>query len=311
MNGRPPPLNALYVFFVAAKSQSFSRAAETLFVSRSAISKQIKILEDYLGKPLFERQKSSVELTSTGQKYADDLAIIFSEINAATNDILEETQKEKIDLYLDLPSAFNSHWFMSRFSKFEKLHPSFSISFTTSNCVTGTEPVNFTDDRMDAAIRIGSKHWENLYSKKLVDIRILTIATPELIGSCITGDTKSLANYNWLHHKYIPDLWKEWAQSAGSPELKTKKKNITFDNISVTAQAALDGLGILPVYQCLAQKYIDEGRVIPAHEHVADTDQAYYFICQERHKANKNIKIFFDWIVSVSKEYNATQSGPS
>ncbi len=302
MKGRYPPLNSLLVFLVASRTQSFTRAAETLFVTRSAVSRQIKTLEEYLGKSLFQRDNTDLELTDDGQQYANALSLIFADLKIVTDRVMGESGEER-RLNLNLSATFNATWLMKRFPKFEEQYPEITTAFMTNSCDTGKEPVDFGSDKMDVAIRLGTGQWENCHSDKLLDVFVQPCASLNLIGDHDFRNIHQLEEYNWLHYSHLPHLWEQWATSAGSPNLKTKKKNIIIDNVSVATQAAIDGLGVLPIYRSLSEHLLTDRRVVPAHDHVMKKPESYYLLCPVNYENKVAVKIFRDWVVAEAGKF--------
>lgn len=301
MKGRYPPLNSLLVFLAASRVESFTRAAETLCVTRSAVSRQIRTLEDYLGRPLFERDNISLELTPEGMEYANALSLIFSDLNIATSIVMGNS--DTAELKISLSATFNVEWLMNRFPEFEERNKEINMTFITHNFDTGRESFDFSDNQAGVAIRLGTGQWENCHADKLLDVYVQLCAAPNLIAGDCFEDIHQLEEYNWLHYSHLPNLWEQWAESAGVPGLKTKRKNIVLDNVTVAQRAAIDGLGILPCYQCLFDNIIDNGSVVPIHDHVMKKSESYYLLSPSNYENQWAVKIFRDWLVAESEQY--------
>ncbi len=301
MKGRYPPLNTLLVFLVASRTKSFTRAAETLFVTRSAVSRQIKSLEEFLGKSLFNRDKTHLTLTEEGSQYANALSLIFADLKVSTDQVMGLSNQS--EMILNLSATINATWLMARLPGFEKKHPETTVNFITNSCDTGKEPVDFSSEQLDAAIRLGRGQWENCHIDKLFDVFVPPCAAPSLIEHHSFQETPLLDEYNWLHYSHLPDLWAQWATSAGMPGLKTKKKNIVLDNVAVATQAAVDGLGILPLYRTLSKHLLADNRVMPAHDHLMKKTESYYFLCPLNYENKLPVKTFRDWIVFEAEQF--------
>lgn len=301
MKGRYPPLNSLLVFLAASRVKSFTRAAETLCVTRSAVSRQIRTLEDYLGRPLFHRDNISLELTPEGMEYANALSLIFSDLNIATSVVMGNS--DTAELKVSLSTTFNVEWLMYRFPKFEEENKEINTTFITHNYDTGNESFDFSGNQSGVSIRLGTGQWENCHVDKLLDVNVKLCAAPNLIGDDNFEDIHQLEEYNWLHYGHLPNLWEQWAKSAGVPELKTKQKNIILDNVTVAQRAAIDGLGILPCYECLSDHIIANGTVVPTHDHVMKKPESYYLICPSNYENQWDVKIFRDWLVAEADRY--------
>ncbi|MEP1447978.1 MAG: LysR substrate-binding domain-containing protein [Paraglaciecola sp.] len=300
MSRRLPPLNTLWVFLTASRVLSFTKAADELFITRSAVSRQIKNLEEHFGIKLFERHKVGLELTEKGVIYANSISNIFADLKVATN--ILHNGNEELKLKLGISATFNSTWLMSRLCKLEQSHPELTLSFFTNSVDTGEDSVDFSGGNMDAAIRLGNGDWPGCHSDKLVDIYVQPVCAPSLLDELhSTDDTAGLAKYNWLHYNHLSKLWDQWLSHTSHPILHTEKKNITFDNVAVATQAAVDGLGIIPMYRPLADPLLKEGKLVIAHEHMMLKKESYYFVCPDQYQNVQTLKTFRDWLVTESQ----------
>ncbi|WP_299594643.1 LysR substrate-binding domain-containing protein [uncultured Microbulbifer sp.] len=303
MRDRHPPLNAMLCFVSAARTLNFSRSAEDLCVTRSAISRQIRGLEEFLGLQLFERCNKNLALTSAGKQYFEAIAPLFVELKAATDRLV--TGRAEQSFRLNVSATFNAMWLMSRLSSLEALSPGFSISFITNN-VDASYPALDLGGSMDAAIRLGRGDWQDCLFDKLFDIPIQIMGAPKLIGRTTPFENlESLAEYDWLHYKHLPDLWPQWLAAAGVPELKSKKRNIILDNVAVASQAAADGLGLIPMYMPLTAPLIADGRVACAHSFAMLKEESYYLLYPKNYAQNPATVFFRNWLL---QEANAPES---
>lgn len=296
-----PPLNTLRVFLVASRLLSFTKAADELFITRSAVSRQIKNLEEHFGFKLFERHKVGLELTEQGVSYANTISNIFADLKVATNKLHHDT--EELKLKLGISATLNSTWLMSRLCKLEQIHPDLALSFFTNNFDTGKDSVDFSGGDMDAAIRLGNGDWPMCHSDKLLDIYVQPVCSPSLLDKLHNNDDiNELANYNWLHYNHLSNLWTQWLSNTSAPTLKTNKRDIVFDNVTVATQAAVDGLGIIPMYRPLADPLLKEGKLVVAHEYMMLKKESYYFVCPNLDESSQSIRFFRDWIIKESSD---------
>jgi len=301
-----PPLNSLLFFSTAARSLSFTLAAEELFVTRSAVSRQIKGLEDYLGVNLFIRSNSGLELTPEGLRYSNSLSLIFSEIRSATNMVLGQGEERKFKL--GISSTFNATWLMKRLSRFYTEHPNLPVAFVTNALDVINEAVDFRHDTMDAAIRLGAGPWEGYHADKLLDVYVQPVCAPELLARQKQAGLGGLAEHNWLHYKHLPDLWSQWLSEAGAVGLQSSKLNHELDNVAVAVQAAVDGLGIIPMYRPLADPLLESGKLVVAHEFMMLKAESYYFVCPNDYASHPPTDIFRAWLLSEAEEFRSQWS---
>jgi LysR family glycine cleavage system transcriptional activator len=300
MSKRLPPLNTLWVFLIASRLLSFTKAADELYITRSAVSRQIKNLEEHFGFKLFERHKVGLELTEQGVIYANSISNVFADLKVATN-ILHHGS-EKLKLKLGISATFNSTWLMSRLCRLEKYHPDLTLSFFTNSRDTGKDSIDFSGENMDAAIRLGTGDWLGCHCDKLLDIYVQPVCSPSLLDKLHNPEEiTDLAAYNWLHYDHLSKLWGQWLSNTSHPRLHTNKKNIILDNVAVATQAAVDGLGIIPMYRPLADPLLKEGKLVIAHNFMMLKKESYYFVCPEKYENIQTIKIFRDWLVAESQ----------
>jgi LysR family glycine cleavage system transcriptional activator len=299
-------LNSLLFFSTAARSLSFTLAAEELFVTRSAVSRQIKGLEDYLGVNLFDRTNTGLELTPEGLRYSNALSLIFSDIRNATNMVLGQEDEKK--LKLGLSSTFNATWLMQRLNRFYTEHPNLPVAFVTNAVDVINEAVDLGSDTMDAVIRLGSGQWEGYHADKLLDVYVQPVCAPELLARQKQGGLAGLAEHNWLHYKHLPDLWSQWLGEAGASGLQSSQLNHELDNVAVAVQAAVDGLGIIPMYRPLADPLLESGTLVVAHDYMMLKSESYYFVCPSDYASHPPIDDFRTWLLAEAKEFRSQWS---
>lgn len=301
MLGKLPPLGTLRVFHAASRSLSFTKAADDLCLSRSAVSRQIKNLEDHFGFKLFERHNVSLQLTKQGVIYANAISNIFADLKVATNKL--QHGHEELKLKLGISATFNSTWLLNRLSKLEQVQSNLALSFVTNGYDTVDNSVDFSGSKMDAAIRLGTGNWLGCQSDKLVDIYVQPVCSPELLGELHDAkDVECLTKFNWLHYSHLSDLWDQWLLKANYSGDRTSKREISFDNVAVATQAAVDGLGIIPMYRPLADPLLKEGKLVVANEYMMLKNESYYFVCPSNYADNESISIFRDWIIKEAVE---------
>ncbi|WP_299594655.1 LysR substrate-binding domain-containing protein [uncultured Microbulbifer sp.] len=306
-----PPLNALLFFVTAARTLSFTRTAEELFVTRSAVSRQIKGLEDFLSVGLFHRAKSGLELTPAGVSYANALSLCFADIKLATDTIMGQQGERKFKL--GLSATFNSTWLIGRLNRLYDLHPELAVAFVTNALDTTEESVDFSSGIMDAAVRLGNGKWAGCQSDKLLDIHIQLVCAPELLRAPdAVMSLFELEAQPWLGYKHLPELWSNWLAEAGcGSSVLARKRVMTFDNVAVAVQAAVDGLGIIPMYRPLVDPLLDSGKLVVAHDFKMLSEKAYYFVCPSNYTAHKPTVLFREWIIAEAEMFMRRRFLPS
>ena len=176
-----PPFSALKAFEAAAKHDSFKAAAEDVSLSPSAISHQIRSLEDYLGFQLFIRDKGFVRLSERGREYYNHIQGIFDSLEQTTQDFRIHLNKTKI--VINLFHSFLSSWLYEKLPDFQKQHPEIELSFISSD-----NPPEYDKFEFDIAIYFGKRPLSGVKSVHLLDDYMTMVASPEMAASLPSQD---------------------------------------------------------------------------------------------------------------------------
>ena len=230
-----PPLNALRAFEAAARLGSFKAAAGELGVTHGAISQHVRLLEDWLQEPLFERHNRRVVLTPAASAY-------LSEIGPALDQVAEATasfgSKDSAVLRVNAPATFALRWLVPRLSKFGKQPPGIKVRLETSN-----EALETLQNPYDVVIRGGPDFFDGHEVYPFLSEQRLPVCSPALLDRLPLGSPSDLRRHTLLHSSSYPRLWNDWLAKAGLVDLKPDAVLI-LDHFYLTLQAALDGIGI-------------------------------------------------------------------
>jgi LysR family transcriptional regulator, glycine cleavage system transcriptional activator len=235
-----PPLNPLHVFEVAARAGSFTRAAEILTVSPSAVSRQIAALESFLDVRLFHRAREGNVLTEVGEKYYRAIAPAFEAITSATDKVTRA--RDSAPLNVRVPATFAVHFLIPRLSVFKEEHPN-----TNVRIITGFGPVDFVREDVDISIQVGSGDWPGTESKMLFANWVQPMCNPKLFkhGKPIKS-IDDLRGYRLLISKNRRNDWRDWLECMGHSYFPLEEmETFEFPNSMLAYQAAADGLGIV------------------------------------------------------------------
>jgi LysR family glycine cleavage system transcriptional activator len=287
-----PSLNAVRVFEAAARQQSFSRAAEELCVTQSAVSRQIQKLEAELGQPLFTRNGPHLALTDSGRDYYAVVQQGLGVIQRGTERLFRRTSAPVLTLSTT-PSIITS-WLVPRLADFERRHPGISLHLSTS-----TEVVDFairTD--VDAAIRFGRGQWPNLSLELLLDDVIFPVCRADVARrlkrpSDLLGERLLSESPSW-------DLWSEWFAAAGIKHAPTKPHRLSND-FNVQLQAASLGHGIALARGILAADTLREGRMVCPFPIAAPSPLQYYFVCLPERRNEPAIATLREWLLKTAR----------
>ena len=249
-----PPLNALRIFESAARLESFSSAADELFVTHGAVSKQIKQLEEWLGVRLFERAGGRVKLTDTGWRYLIQVQDGLDLIANATSQLLQPDNQRR--LTVNSTPTLAMHWLMPRLHAFRDSYPDVELHLVTSD-----RDISRLDSPFDIAIRRGPGDWPGHIAKPFLEEWELPLCAPTLLKRKPVHSPGDLAAHTLLYADTRPTAWQRWLTLAGVPELKPAC-SLHFDRFSLALQAAVDGLGVVLGPLPMAQAHIDSGLLL-------------------------------------------------
>lgn len=287
-----PSLNAVRVFEAAARHQSFSRAAEELCVTQSAVSRQIQKLEAELGQPLFARNGPHLSLTALGRDYYAVVQQGLGAIQRGTQRLFRGASAPVLTLSTT-PSVVTS-WLVPRLADFERRHPGVSLHLSTS-----TEVVDFairTD--VDVAIRFGRGQWPNLGVELLLDDVIFPVCRADVARRL--KRPSDLLDEQLLGENPSWDLWSEWFAAAGIKHAPTKPNRLSND-FNVQLQAASLGHGIALARGILVADTLREGRMVCPFPIAAPSPLQYYFVCLPERRNEPAIATLREWLMKTAR----------
>src|ERR1700743_2549562 len=239
MTGRLPSLNGLRAFEAAARHLSFTNAAAELNVTQTAISHQIRRLEEELGIRLFVRQNRALALTSEARDYLPGVRAAFNDLRLATDRLLRKDNEHV--LTVSTLASFAAKWLLPRLSSFQEEHPGIDVPLTPTSAL-----VHCRSRGLCAASRYGRGRWPDLRADWLMRDELFPVCSPTLLkGSRPLKNPQDLAQQTLLHTSGgYDDDWRLWLTAAGLPTDISEQPGLTFDLIFVTVQAAIDCSGV-------------------------------------------------------------------
>ncbi len=287
---RLPSLNGLRAFEAAARHLSFTNAALELNVTQTAISHQIRRLEEELGLRLFERKNRSLALTPKAAEYLPGIRAAFQDLRFATDRLLRKDD-DKV-LTISLMTSLATKWLLPRLSSFQEQHPDIDVRITTS-----AELVDFRRGDVDAAIRYGRGQWKDLHADWLMADQMFPVCSPALLkGPNALKKPEDIARFTLLHTTSYNDDWRLWLTAAGLPTEIAKNPGLTFDLSFMTVQAAIDGIGIAIGHTSFVQDDIAKGRLVAPFDVTLPQDAGYYFVAPEENAKLPKIVAFGEWL---------------
>lgn len=297
MRRKLPPFAALKAFEAAAKHDKFKLAADDIALSASAISHQIRSLEEYLGFQLFIRDKGKVRLTERGREYHVLIKDIFDKLEKTTHDFQICHNKTKI--VINLFHSFLSSWLYDQLPDFKEKHPDIELSFISSD-----NPPEYDKYEFDIAIYFGKKPISNLKCIHLMDDFLTMVCSPEMAKTVPhEDDIFDLEKFPFLHCTCETNEWDIWFNSFDQPCPKQEYQMSTNDR-SLVLKGAADNLGAAIGRQPFMDKYLKSGELVIPYQKYIDTGYKYYLTYPKSLEVNKNILLFQNWLIEKCAKFN-------
>ncbi|MET3909164.1 LysR family glycine cleavage system transcriptional activator [Bradyrhizobium sp. S3.3.6] len=296
MTARLPSLNGLRAFEAAARHLSFTLAASELNVTQTAISHQIRRLEDELGIRLFIRQNRALALTPEARDYLPGVRAAFNDLRLATDRLLRKDD-DKV-LTVSTLASLAAKWLLPRLTDFQEAHPGIDVHITTS-----TSLVDFQRDDVDAAIRYGRGQWPGLRADWLMADELFPVCSPSLLrGDKPLRQPEDLRGYPLLHTSNAnSDDWRLWLTAAGLPADIARQPGITFDMIFMTIQAAIDGIGVAMGRTSYVSDDIAKGRLVVPFKIALPADAGFYLVSPEGRREAPKLAAFRQWMIAATQ----------
>jgi len=289
---RLPPLNALRAFEAAARHRSFTKAAEELCLTQSAISRHVRNLEDLFGIQLFYRHHRAVTLTPGGQMYMHEVVEAFSRIDLATRRIKSVGRQNILNLHVY--TTFAIHWLIPRLKKFKDMNPEIDLRLTAS-----VAPLDFDHNDIHAAIRTTAGNWEDgIRADKLFDSWLIPVG-----GSGASLEKWALREPNDLRHTTLLHSlsraadWSVWLKSVGANDVDPEGGS-RFESSAMAYLAAQEGMGIAIAQSFLVQEELRRGSLTQVFPHSTRSDRTYYLLSSPRHVGASALEVFRTWLLA-------------
>ena len=285
-----PSLTSLRVFEAAARHLNFSDAAIELSLTQSAVSRQIRALEDLLAVRLFRRVRQRLTLSEAGAAYLPEARICLSRLEAATLALLAH-QGNGGTLNLAVLPTFGAKWLIPRMSAFWSANPHIVV-----HLVTRTMAFDFAAEELDAAIHFGDPMRGGIISDRLMGEEVVSVCAPALVRKHRLRRIADLEFHTLLQHTTRPNAWPEWLSAAGA-SLSTPRKGPRFEHFSHVIQAAVAGLGVAILPRFLIDDELASGKLLMPFAFKARSTQAYYLIYPAEKQHVPSIIVFRNWLL--------------
>ena len=299
------PLNALRVFWVVARKGSFRAAADELLVSPQAVSQQIKLLEEILGVPLFERKGRVIEPTERAIVLSHFVQAGFDEFAEGVRRISSSAYRNRINI--NVSPYFATRYLMERLDRFRDLLPGADLRLTTM-----IELPDFTADEVDVSIQWGFGNWKDHEVRLLVHDPKIICCSPALAQKIKTP--ADLSKQTLLHPVLARSLWSRVLSHLGQTACDPAGE-IEFQDAATMRRGAINGLGVGLVSEIDSQEDLESGRLVAplGVDALKDMDEAdipgFYLVLPKSHRRIKAVATFCDWI--TQENWNVRPDTPS
>jgi LysR family glycine cleavage system transcriptional activator len=290
-----PSLTGLRAFEAAARHMSFTRAAAELNVTQTAISHQIRRLEEQLGVPLFVRRNRALALTREAQDYLPSIRSAFEDLRRATAR-LRRPEQEAV-LTVSTTASLATKWLVTRVAAFQDANPAIEVRITTS-----AHLVDFRREEVDMAVRYGRGAWPGLRADWLMAEDLFPVCSPALrAGANALRAPADLAHHTLLHTTVSREDWQLWLTAAGLPVTIAARRGLMFDQGFMAIQAAMEGLGVAMGRRTLVEADMAAGRLVAPFDTVLPADAGYYVVAPLATAGATKIALFRDWLIASAR----------
>lgn len=289
-----PNLAALQVFEAAARHESFTRAADELALTQSAVCRQVASLENRLGVALFLRIKKRVVLTPHGRHYAAQIRKSLERIERDTLELMAQRGIGRV-LELAVVPTFASQWLIPRLPQFRALRPDITINLSIR-----TEPFLFSDSPFDAAIYFGRAVWPGTQGALLFrEGRAVPVCSPALTADCAPLTRERLVDMPLLHLSTRPDAWRDWFRAHGFGDDARAVRGPRYELFTMLSSAALAGMGVALVPEILIADELASGRLAVALDMPLASDAGYYLVAPDAVANDEPFVALSQWLMSL------------
>lgn len=258
----------------------------------AAVSHQVKVLETYLGVPLFTRLTRQLVLTEAGEGLQPAVSESFERIRDAVGEVNVNVANQRLTLRLG--SSLAARWLSPRLHLFWQQYPSIDLCLYHSNSA-----VDFEREDIDLAITYGTGNWQGVVATRLLEIDYFPVCSPKLLGSesSVTG-LSLLLNQVLLHDSGYGN-WERWLKQNEMPQINAQR-GIIIDDTNVLIQAAIDGQGVALCSTLFVQEHLEAGRLVRPFATDLTSEMAYYIVCPRSHLRREAVQDFKDWLLSLA-----------
>lgn len=288
--GQLPPLNWLRSFEAAARHLSFTTAGTELGITQSAVSQQIKALEDTLGRTLFIRRARSLQLTDTARVYLPAVQSAFETLISETAALVGQDEDARLDIHANM--AFTIFWLAPRLGTFLDLHPWIRLNVATS--VWTSENVA---PYASVEIRFGAGRWEGQTGEKFAQGEMFPVCAPWVANTLSTP--RDLHDLRLIDTPGLRQGWDQWLMAAGVPDGMEIERHWASTYV-MTFEMARQGTAIALAHSPIVDGHLKDGRLVRPFDIAIPMQDAYYLITPPNARLNAAARTFREWLLEQS-----------
>ncbi|MFZ5957723.1 LysR substrate-binding domain-containing protein [Pseudomonas knackmussii] len=294
-----PPLSALRSFEAVARLGSVTLAAAELHVTHSAVSQQVRQLEELLGITLLQREGRGLRLSEEGRLYALQVRRALRDIAEATR--LARARPSEGELVIAVLPSFGQQWLLPRLPSFRERYPQFRLRLLAS-----LEVIDLRQGLADAAVRIGQGHWEGLAQQRLFDDELVAVCAPHFNGGRLPRTPAEILASPLIHGF---ESWLPWCQAAGVP-LPKGDGVFTANDSNLVVEALRLGLGVTIERRSLVAGALSRGELVQLSEIRAPYAYPYWLVWPQREAVQAKVELFAEWLAEQVDLYLNAERQP-
>jgi DNA-binding transcriptional LysR family regulator len=298
MRRKIPSNLALTAFEASARHQSFTKAAQELSLTQSAVCRQVGGLEEFLGLELFRRTRRGLMLTEAGAGYSRQVAARLDELERDALAMMSTGGRGGI-LELAVSPTFAARWLLPRFGNFIDAHPDVVVNLTSR-----TQPFLFENTQFDAMIYAGEASWSGTESTFLMRENLVAVGSPNLIAPRSKIDARELGRMRLLQQSPRPYAWRLWFESVGL-RVENDLAGPRMELFSMLIEAAIHGMGVALIPRYLIENELRQGLLRELVNHRYLNDRSCYLIYPERKAESSLVRTFGAWLENEARTYRA------
>ena len=299
-NLRIPPITGLMAFEAVARNGSFSKAADELSITQSAVSHRISQLESLVGASLLIRIGHSVSLTPAGKEL---LPFVREGLGCLRDGLARISTEGKPTIKLSLAPAIASNWLIQRLSGFHRKYPDINLDINVTS-----KNINLRTGEADVAIRCGEGRWDGLDAVELIPVNVIAVCSPAYRKA--HPWLKRLEDFEratLLRHSLV--AWKDWFASLGA-ELRAPAAGASFSEVSLLINAAECSQGVALVFDVLVERQLQDGTLVQPVPQSVVSDRSYHVVTAANIPRSAELQAFIDWLLTLKPEPSPATRSP-